>query len=64
MARKERQLCWSYISNDHVPADVEMRGRRCLPGAYAPGANLQTEPRRCSTIGIKERERKPRHWRW
>jgi hypothetical protein len=48
----------------HVPVDVEMRGRRCLPGAYALGANLQTGQRRFSRIGITNEERKRRRWRW
>jgi hypothetical protein len=48
----------------YVPAAVEIGGRRCLPGAYAPGANHETGQRRCNRIGTKNEERKRRGFRW
>lgn len=47
-----------------VPGAVEIGGRRCLPGAYAPGANRKTGQRRCSRIEIRNEERKLRRFRW
>ena len=66
-------ICWRILQGGlmsldalqgDVPGAVEIGGRRCLPGAYAPGANRKTGQRRCSRIEIRNEERKLRRFRW